>query len=51
MGRKPLRRLFAAALIVIGALLLWMSPEAPWGAATMVAGLALEALGIRLDHA
>ena len=51
MDRKTLRRLVAGLLIVGGALLLWIAPETLLGAATLVAGLALEAIGIRLDHA
>lgn len=51
MSRKRVRRTVAAALIVAGGLLLWMSPDASLGIVTMIAGLTLEALGIRLDHA
>lgn len=51
MDRKALRHLFSALMVIGGALLLWLSPETLVGAVTLVAGLALEAIGIRLDHA
>jgi hypothetical protein len=51
MDRKTVRRSAAGILIVAGALLLWLSPEAPLGVFTVLAGIALEAIGIRLDHA
>ena len=49
-NRKLLRRALAIAAIVTGALLMWLSPEQLFGALTLVAGIALEALGIHLDH-
>jgi hypothetical protein len=51
MYRRSPRRLVAFAAIVTGALLLWLSPDAMLGTLTVIAGLALEAIGIRLDHA
>jgi drug/metabolite transporter (DMT)-like permease len=51
MDRRTGRRIVALAAIVAGALLLWLSPDALLGAVMVVAGLALEALGVRLDHA
>ncbi len=45
MDRKPLRRALAAALVVAGALLMWLSTETVGGAAVMAAGLLLEAFG------
>jgi len=51
MDRKLLRRGAAGLLIVAGALLLWLSPEALIGVVMLLAGVALEAIGIRLDHA
>jgi uncharacterized membrane protein YccC len=51
LNRRFWRRAAALAAIVIGALLLWLSPEQLVGVLTMVAGIALEAIGIRLDHA
>ena len=51
MDRRARRRIVVALLTVAGAVLLWIAPETLAGAATLVAGLALEAIGIRLDHA
>jgi len=49
--RKKPRRILAAAAIVAGALLMWLSPEEEIaGALLMAAGIAIEALGIRLEH-
>ena len=45
------RRALAMFLIVLGALFLWLSPDHLVGAITVMAGIALEALGIHLDHA
>ena len=45
------RRIAALTLIVIGALLMWLSPDQLIGTVTLAAGIALEALGIHLDHA
>lgn len=51
MDRKTWRRVVASAAIVGGALLLWLSPDALLGGIMMAAGIALEAIGIRLEHA
>lgn len=51
MDRRLPRRILVVAAIVGGGLLLWFSPDALLGAVMVVAGLALEAIGIRLDHA
>jgi hypothetical protein len=51
MDRKHWRRLIALLAIVGGALLLWLAPETLIGAVTLIAGLALEAIGLRLDRA
>ena len=45
------RRVAAVIVIVLGALLMWFSPEHLMGVVTLVAGIALEVLGIHLDHA
>ena len=45
------RRIAALIIIVIGALLMWLSPEQLIGVVTLTAGIALEVLGIHLDHA
>ena len=51
MDRKQARRLIALLAIVGGALLLWLAPETLIGAVTLLAGLALEALGLRMERA
>ena len=51
VNRKLGRRIAALVIIVIGALFMWLSPEHLIGAVTLAAGIALEALGIHLDHA
>ena len=51
MKPRALRRVAAAAAIVGGALLLWLSPEALLGVVLATAGIALEMIGIALDHA
>jgi drug/metabolite transporter (DMT)-like permease len=50
MSRKTWRRALALTAIVAGALLMWLSPEAVLGAVLMLAGIAIEAIGIRLEH-
>jgi cytochrome c-type biogenesis protein CcmH/NrfF len=50
MSQRLGRRILASAAIVGGALLLWLSPEAVLGLAMVIAGVALEAIGIRLEH-
>jgi drug/metabolite transporter (DMT)-like permease len=53
--RKP-RRLLGALAIVAGALLLWLAPEPTFGAAStlgvllLIAGIALELIGLTLEH-
>lgn len=51
LNRKLMRRAAAAAAVIAGALLLWLSPEQLIGVVTVFAGIALEAIGIHLDHA
>ena len=51
VNRRLVRRAVAAAAIVGGAFFLWLSPEQLVGVLTMLAGIALEAIGIHLDHA
>ena len=46
MKHKILRRMLAPALIVGGALLMWLSPETLSGVVLMGAGIALEVLGL-----
>lgn len=50
MKPKIFRRALAFAAIVVGALLMWLSPEVLGGAIVMAAGIALEVLGVSLDH-
>ncbi|MCX7961471.1 MAG: hypothetical protein RML56_05585 [Burkholderiales bacterium] len=49
MGTRTLRRIGAGAAIVVGALLMWLSPETPAGAIVMAAGIAIELVGIALE--
>jgi len=51
MDQKRWRRLLARVAVVAGALLLWLTPETLIGAVALLAGLALEALGLRMDRA
>lgn len=51
MDRKLVRRALAGLLIVAGALLLWLSPETLPGLMTLLAGVAIEAIGIALERA
>jgi hypothetical protein len=50
MRRQTVRRLLSAALVVSGALLLWLAPETLAGALVAGAGIALELAGIALDR-
>ena len=51
MRRKVLRRTLGGGAIVAGALLMWLSPEQVLaGALMMLGGMALEAIGIALEH-
>jgi len=45
-----LRRLLALVLIVLGAVLLWLAPETPGGIILIVAGVAVEIVGILLER-
>ncbi len=44
------RRIIAAGLIVLGALLLLFATETAGGIALIVAGVAVEIIGIALEH-
>ena len=50
LSRRFWRRVLALGLIVLGALFLWLSPDHLVGAITVMAGIALEVLGIHLEH-
>lgn len=47
---KRLRRPIGAALVVAGGLLMWLSPEVLLGAFMFATGVALEGIGIWLEH-
>lgn len=51
ISNQPLRRAIAGACMVIGALLMWLAPNAVVvGIALLVAGLLLEVTGIALER-
>jgi hypothetical protein len=49
---KPstVRRSIGVVLVVVGALLMWLSPETLAGAAIAGAGIAIELIGIALER-
>lgn len=47
--RALLRRIGAASAIIVGALLMWLSPATLSGALVMAAGIAIELAGIALE--
>ena len=50
MRTRTLRRAVGVLLVVVGALLMWLSPETLAGAAIAGAGIALELVGIALER-
>jgi hypothetical protein len=46
---KP-RRVVAVVLVVLGGLLLFFAPETPGGMVLVALGVAIEAVGIFLEH-
>ena len=51
MLRKRLpRRLAGAILVVTGGLFMWLAPESLSGVLLLAAGIALEAIGLRLER-
>ena len=48
--RKRERRVVGAALVVSGGVLMWLAPEVLAGAILLAAGIALEIIGITLEH-
>lgn len=50
MKGRTLRRIAGAAAIVAGALLMWLSADLLLGGLLMAAGIALEIVGIKLEH-
>jgi uncharacterized membrane protein YccC len=49
MSTRTLRRIGAGCAIVVGALLMWLSPATLSGALAMAAGIAIELAGIALE--
>ena len=50
MKPRTLRRIAGGAMVVAGALLMWLSTEALPGLALLAAGIALEIIGITLER-
>ena len=56
LRKKKLRRIMGALLAIAGGTLMWLAPESTFdsmsfiGAALLLAGIALEAVGIALEH-
>ena len=50
MKNSRTRRASAAILVVLGAILMFFAPEAWPGALVLVMGIALELIGIALEH-
>jgi uncharacterized protein YjeT (DUF2065 family) len=47
---KTLQRIAGGTMVVVGALLMWLSTEALGGVLVMAAGIALELFGLSLEH-
>jgi hypothetical protein len=47
---RPVRRAIGAVLVVAGGLLMWLAPEYRAGLTLLVLGVALELVGIALEH-
>ena len=56
LKKRRLRRTVGAVLIISGGILMWLAPQTAFaraslvGAVLLVAGVALEALGIAIEH-
>jgi drug/metabolite transporter (DMT)-like permease len=50
LKRRRLRRAAGGALLVAGALLLWLAPDARAGLTLLVGGIVLEVVGITLER-
>ncbi|HMJ49707.1 MAG TPA: hypothetical protein VK440_03950 [Burkholderiales bacterium] len=48
---RKIRRAVAAVFLVLGALLMWFAPEVWWGLLLLAVAIALELIGIALEHA
>ena len=44
------RRIAGAVLVVAGGLAMWLAPDSRTGAVLLAAGIALELIGLRLEH-
>jgi hypothetical protein len=49
--RKRMRRIIGAALVVCGALFMWLAPDSAAGIVLLGAGIMLEIAGIAFEHA
>jgi hypothetical protein len=47
---RLIRRVTGALIVVAGALLMWLSPETRAGATMLVAGIAMELVGLALER-
>ena len=47
---RPVRRAIGAVLVVAGGLLMWFAPDSRAGLTLLVLGVALELVGIALEH-
>lgn len=50
LATRRWRRLAVAVLLILGGVLLWGSVAAPSGAVALLLGLALEAIGLAVEH-
>ncbi len=50
LAARRRRRVAVAVLLVLGGILLWGSVAVPSGAVVMLLGLALEAVGLAVEH-
>ena len=50
LKKRKLRRLTGGLFVVAGALAMWLAPESISGAVLLVAGIALEAVGLAVEH-
>ncbi len=48
--KRGTRRLLGVTLVVIGALLMWSAASPVWGGVVFIVAIAIEALGIHLEH-
>jgi drug/metabolite transporter (DMT)-like permease len=50
LRKRTLRRVTGSLLVVAGAITMWLAPESISGAVLLVAAIALEALGLGVEH-